>query len=208
MCIEREARVVREVAEAVKQEALRAWSAYKSQRANTIEVRNTLPYIRVDICQAELDIEDSEDSLARKEREVRYFEEGTEWWIRAEADRVEEKQKLLAYKRVLREKRKELKQQKIELKREMVKRRERFREYRQKKILAVRKESEAFVLERQAAHEDLLMAEQEENEHQVAPNQEGQAAQEDLPLAEEVENKDQVVPNQSLEDEAAQMESA
>ena len=208
MSIERDARVAREVAEAVKQETLRAWSAYRAQRSNTIEVRNTLPYIRVDIEQAEVDIEDSEESLDRKEREVSTFEEGTEWWIRAEADRAEEEQRLLSFKRLLREKRKELKQQIRELKREMAKRRERYREYRQKKTLAVRKESEASVLERQAAHEDLLMAEQEENEHQVAPNQEGQVAQEDLPLAEQVEN--QVVPNQSLEvqDQAAQMESA
>ena len=211
MSIERDASVAREVAEAVKQEALRALSVFKSQRRNTIEVRKTLAYIRNDIEQAEMDIEDSEDSLARKEREVRHYEEGTEWWIRAEDSRAEEEQKLLAFKRVLREKRKELKVEIIELKREMAKRRQRYREYRQKKILAVRKESEASVLERQAAHEALLMVEeQEENQHQVAPNQEGQAAQEDFSLAEEVENKDQVVPNQSLEvqDQAAQMESA
>ena len=210
MDIHRDARVAREIAEALKQEASRALSVFRSQRSNTIEVRKTLAYIRVDIEQAEMDIEDSEDSLARKEREVRHFEEGTEWWIRAEDSRAEEEQRLLAFKRVLREKRKELKQQIIELNREMAKRRERFREYRQKKILAVRKESEASVLERQAAHEDLLMAEQEESIHLAAPNQEGQAAQEDLPLplAEQPEANDQVVPNNSLEDQAAQMESA
>ena len=208
MNIHRDARVAREIAEALKQETSRALSVFRSQRSNTIEVRKTLAYIRVDIEQAEMDIEDSEDSLARKEREVRHYEEGTEWWIRAEDSRAEEEQKLLAHKRVLREKRRELRVEIIELNREMARRRERYREYRQKKILAERKESEAALLERQAAHEDLLMA--EESIHLAAPNQEGQAAQEDLPLplAEQPETNDQVVPNNSLEDQAAQMESA
>ena len=208
MDIHRDARVAREIAEALKQETSRALAVFRSQRSNTIEVRKTLAYIRVDIEQAEMDIEDSEDSLARKEREVRHYEEGTEWWIRAEDSRAEEEQKLLAHKRVLREKRRELRVEIIELNREMARRRERYREYRQKKILAERKESEAALLERQAAHEDLLMA--EESIHLAAPNQEGQAAQEDLPLplAEQPEANDQVVPNNSLEDQAAQMESA
>ena len=208
MNVHRDARVAREIAEALKQETSRALSVFRSQRSNTIEVRKTLAYIRVDIEQAEMDIEDSEDSLARKEREVRHYEEGTEWWIRAEDSRAEEEQKLLAHKRVLREKRRELRVEIIELNREMARRRERYREYRQKKILAERKESEAALLERQAAHEDLLMA--EESIHLAAPNQEGQAAQEDLPLplAEQPEANDQVVPNNSLEDQAAQMESA
>ena len=208
MDIQNAAREAREAAEAAQQEASNARTALISQRYAHLEVKDAIPWIRVDVEDARCDVLDTRYLLNVRESVVNSFEEGTESWNIAENLRAEEARRLRNFRKILREKKKELKEKFAELHREAARRRECYSTYRQKKVLADQKESEARVLEGQAAQQDLLLAEQQENGDQVAPNQEGQAAQEDLPLAEQPGNEDQVVPDQSLEDQAAQIESA
>ena len=183
MDIQEAAREAREAAEAAKQDASNARSALISQRYAHLEVKDAIPWIRVDVEDARCDVLDTRYLLNVRESVVNSFEEGTESWNIAENLRAEEARKLRNFRKILREKKKELKEKFAELNRESARRRECYRTYRQKKVLADQKESEARVLEGQAAQPDLLLAEQQENE-------------------------DQVVPDQSLEDQAAQMESA